>query len=191
MYDTLQVIGNAQSENFFQGFGVFFGVLAGIIAGTAITLLVEWLKQKRSEQQMISNLKFEFGFNIQKIDTWLSEISNYRNAIIYDNLHLYFAYFDLARVISVTANSLYSTGKLYKYLDNEDIGKLQIIFSDFSYNGEDYMSRQMHQNKTNFLSGNTPDLKEKYKTDALKDVAFWEDKFKEHKDTLQKILAKL
>ncbi len=58
MYDTLQVIWNAQSENFFQGLGVFLGVLAGIIAGTAINLLVEWLKQKRSEQQMIFNLKF-------------------------------------------------------------------------------------------------------------------------------------
>lgn len=76
-----------------QGFGVFLGVLAG----TAVTLLTQWVIQKRNEAQLLRNLKFEFELDIKKIDSWLEEITRYRNAVNGDALHTYFGYFDLSR----------------------------------------------------------------------------------------------
>ena len=47
---------------FLQGFGVFLGVIAGV----AITLITQWINEKRKESQKVENLKFEVGLNIKK-----------------------------------------------------------------------------------------------------------------------------
>ena len=176
--------------HFIQG----FGILVGILVGTAINLRVEQYRQKSNEQQMIANFIFELNFNIKKIDTWMEEISNYRNAVTYDELEQYYGYFDLTNVISVTANQLFVTGNLYKYLDHGDIGELQVIFAEFSPNGADQISKQIAQNKANYVAALTPEraaLKEDYKTVALGDVDYWERKFKKHRKTLSDILRKM
>lgn len=159
-----------------QGFGVFLGVLAG----TAVTLLTGWFIERRSESQKLKNLKFEFNLNIKKIDRWLEEITAYRNAVNGDALDIYAGYFDLSRIVYVTANDMFLTGLLYKYLDHDDIGKLQVIFSEFSLYGENYLNNQIAQNKANFN-----------KPKAVQDVNFWEKKFKDHKKTLEEIQKKL
>lgn len=159
-----------------QGFGVFLGVLAG----TAVTLLTQWIIQRRRESQKLKNLKFEFELNIKKIDRWLEEITAYRNAVNGDTLHMYAGYFDLSRFVSVTANDMFLTGLLYRYLDHDDIGNLQVLFSEFSLYGENYLNNQIAQNKANFN-----------KAKAVQDVNFWEKKFKDHKKTLEQILKKL
>lgn len=159
-----------------QGFGVFLGVLAG----TAVTLLTQWIIQRRRESQKLKNLKFEFELNIKKIDRWLKEITAYRNAVNGDTLHMYAGYFDLSRFVSVTANDMFLTGLLYRYLDHDDIGNLQVLFSEFSLYGENYLNNQIAQNKANFN-----------KAKAVQDVNFWEKKFEDHKKTLEQILKKL
>jgi hypothetical protein len=75
---------------------------------------------------------------------------------------------------------MFISGLLYKNLSHEDIGKLQVIFGEFSANGENYLSNQIAQNRANFN-----------KPKAVADVNFWEKKFKEHKKTLEDILKKL
>lgn len=159
-----------------QGFGVFLGVLAG----TAVTLLTQWIIQRRREGQKLKNLKFEFELNIKKIDRWLKEITAYRNAVNGDTLHMYAGYFDLSRFVSVTANDMFLTGLLYRYLDHDDIGNLQVLFSEFSLYGENYLNNQIALNKANFN-----------KAKAVQDVNFWEKKFEDHKKTLEQILKKL
>ena len=159
-----------------EGVGVFLGVLAG----TAVTILVQKFFDHESKKQKERNLKFEFEFNIKKIDHFLEEITKYRNAVNGDNLTEYFGYFDLSRVISVTANSMFLDGSLYNLLDHEDIGKLQVFFSEFSLNGENYMNNQLIQHRNNFD-----------KKKAVNDVNFWEEKFKSSKKTIEEVLKKI
>ena|SRR2546428_20644 len=159
-----------------QGFGVFLGVLAG----TAVTLLTQWVLQRRAETQQLKNLEFEFELNIKKIESWLEEMTRYRNAVNGDALATYYGYFDLSRFVYPTANHMFLSGLLYKYLDHDDIGKLLVITSEFSLFGENYLNNQITQHKANFV-----------KAKAVQDVDFWERKFKDHRKSLEEILKKL
>ena len=168
---------------FLQGFGVFLGVLAG----AAITLLTQWINEKRTESQKLKNLRFEFEFNIKKIETWLEEVVKYRNAVNGDALDTYFGYFDLSRFITITANDMFFSGLLYKLLDHDAIGKLQVIYSEFSLPWENMLNAQITQNKN---TAKDVDNWPKFKSKVVVDVNFWENKFKEHKKTLENILTK-
>jgi hypothetical protein len=70
-----------------------------------------------------------------------------------------------------------------------DIGKLQVIYSEFSVAWETILNNQVMQNKVKATQDVAawPYLK----VDAVPNVNFWENKFKEHKKTLQDILKKL
>ncbi|MCP4365304.1 MAG: hypothetical protein GY800_08420 [Planctomycetes bacterium] len=161
---------------FLLGLSVFLGV----IAGTAVTIATQMFFQWKSEKHKLSNLKFEFMLNIKKIDGFLNELTKYRNAVNGDSLNMYFGYFDLSRVVSVIANDMFSSGLMYRYLTHEDIGKVQVVFSELSLNGENYINNQITQSKAQFD-----------KQKAVGDVDFWEKKFKDHKKTFQEILSKL
>lgn len=168
---------------FLQGFGVFLGVIAGV----AITLITQWINEKRKESQKVKNLKFEVELNIKKINKWLEEITTYRNAVNGDALNNYFGYFDLSRFVSVTANDMFWSGLLYKYLDHDTIGKLQVIYSEFSPAWEDILNKQVNQNKMKAKDLSAWPL---VKSEVVSDVNFWEKKFKEHKATLEETLRK-
>lgn len=170
---------------FLQGFGVFLGVIAGV----AVLILTQWINEKAKESQKVKNLKFEFGLNIKKINKWLEEINKYRNAVNGDSLGNYFGYFNLSRFVTVTANDMFSKGLLYKYLDYNDIGKLQVIYSEFTLHGENFLNNQIIQNRNQALKEpmSWPTLKSK----VVLEVNFWDNKFQEHKKTLEDILKKL
>lgn len=167
-------------SEFFEGLGIFVGVFLGVVGGTGVMLLTQWVNQKRSENQKLKNLKFEFDLNIKKIDGWLGEIVKYRNAANSDTLAEYAGYFDLSRAVFNTTASMFATGELYQHVDYDEIGKLQTIQSEFSVFWENHLNSQIARNKTNFNRGRV----------AL-EIDFWEQKFKEHKQTLQEILKKL
>lgn len=169
---------------FLQGFGVFLGVVAGV----AITLITQWINERCKESNKVKNLKFEFELNIKKINKWLEELTKYRNAVNGDALYNYFGYFDLSRFVSVTANDMFRSGLLYKYLDHDTIGKLQVIYSEFSLGWENILNQQITHNKTK--AANLNDWT-RFKGDVVTNVNFWENKFKEHKKTLEDILKKL
>lgn len=168
---------------FLQGFGVFLGVIAGV----AITLITQWINERYKESNKVKNLKFEFELNIKKINKWLEEFTTYRNAVNGDALYNYFGYFDLSRFVSVTANDMFRSGLLYKYLDHDAIGKLQVIYSEFSPGWEDVLNKQITHYK-----GVAADLSnwQRLKGSVVANLNFWENKFKEHKKTLEDILKK-
>jgi len=170
---------------FFQGFGVFLGVIAGV----AITLLTQWITEKVKESQKVKNLKFEFELNIRKIDKWLEEIGKYRNAVNGDALQNYFGYFDLSRFVYVTADNMFLSGLLYKYLDHDDIGKLQVIYSEFSLPWENIMNNEITNNRNKAI--HEPASWPAYKAKVVSNVDFWEIKFQQHKKTLEEVLKKL
>lgn len=168
---------------FLQGFGVFLGVVAGV----AITLITQWISEKFKESQKVKNLKFEIELNIKKINKWLEEITTYRNAVNGDALNNYFGYFDLSRFVSVTANNMFWSGLLYKYLDHDAIGKLQVIYSEFSPAWEDILNKQVTQNK---MKSTDLSVWPRLKGEVVSNVNYWEKKFKEHKATLEETLRK-
>lgn len=166
-----------------QGFGVFLGVVAGV----AITLITQWINEKSKESQKVKNLKFELELNIKKINEWLEEITKYRNAVNGDALTNYFGYFDLSRFVYPTANDMFLSGLLYKYLDYDAIGKLQVIASEFSSGWETMLNQQVMQNKAKAADLSAwPHLK----GEVVSNINFWEKKFKDHRHTLEDILKK-
>lgn len=169
---------------FLQGFGVFLGVVAGVI----VMHISQWLNERLKEKQKVKNLKFEFMLNIKKIDSWLEEIGKYRNAVNGDTLQTYFGYFDLSRFVSVTANDMFLSGLLYKYLEHDDIARLQPIYAEFSLPWENMLNQQI----TTFR-----ELAVDYsswlitKPQVVSHVNFWEGKLREHQRTLEEVLKKL
>lgn len=133
---------------------------------------------------MISNFKFEVDFNIEKIDSFLKELEKYRNKVNGDSLSNYFGYFPLSKIIAITIGQMFFTDSIYKYLDHENIGKLQNFLTDFSLNSEQYMNNQINSNRTNII--NNPTVKQL----AISDIEFWEDKFNDSKTDLQTIKDK-
>jgi hypothetical protein len=178
-------------EYILQGFGVFLGV----IAGTAVTVLAGVWFQRRNETQQTGNLLFELELNIQKIDKWLEEVQCYRNAVNGDCLHTYFGYFDLSRIVSVTANAMFQSGLLYKKLGKGQIGQLQVIFSEFSLHGEQYINNQITQAKQVLEQCRTASgiasWTSGFKPEAVRNVDFWEKKFQEHRKSLLQIVGAL
>ena len=159
----------------FQGFAVFLGVVAGAII---YILINKYASYSRAKQKLI-NLKFEFEFNIWLLKSFIEEIAKYRDAANSGDLAGYNGYFNLSRVISATANKMFLDGSLYKYLNQEDAGKLQSFYGEFNLNGENYINNQISQNKINFVKQKT-----------IENIDFWEKKFQDYKKMLEEILKK-
>lgn len=167
-------------DDFLNGLGIAVGVFVGVVAGVFVTLLVQLINEKRRERHLLQSLRFELGMNIKKIDQWLAEIVNYRNAVNANAMQAYFGYFDLSRYVSVIANQLFVSGLLYKHLSDDEIGKLQVIAWELSLPWENSLNNQVAQNRASFVQPK-----------AAQDVNYWERKFKDHKATLQALLSKL
>ena len=159
-----------------QGFGVFLGVLAG----TAVLLLTQSVTRRLAQNQKVKNLRFEFQLNVKKIDGWLDLLGAYRNAVNANAPDTFAAYFDLSRIVFVTANDMWATGLLYKYLTHDDIGKLQVLSADFTSFMENYLNNQIAQSRLAFNQAQ-----------AARDVNFWEKKFKDDRQTFIDILRRL
>lgn len=165
-------------------FNVFWGVFSGIVAGVIINLVIIAVRERIVRGKLIKNLKFEIDFNIKKIDSFLEELNKYRNKANGDSLYNYFGYFNLSKVISTTANQMFTSGLIYKYLNHEDIAILQNFFSDFSYGIEEYMNNQIKYNTANHSKPGVKQL-------TISDIDFWEKKFKDNKKVLQQVKTSL
>ena len=178
-------------DYFLHGFGVFLGVLAG----TTVTVLAGIFFQRRNQKQEARNLRLEFELNILRIDGWLDDLKRYRNALNGDSLHTYIGYFDLSKVVSATANAMFQSGMLYKKLSLGQIGKLQVLFANFSFAGEQVMNNQLTEAKQAFEECRSSNNMERWTTqlkpEAVGHLDFWEETFKEHRNTLDQIVRSL
>lgn len=155
----------------------FLGTFLGILAGTiAVNVFLKW----RQEKENLKTLKFELQVNAKKIDGLLDELTRCRNAANGDNMADYSGHFYLSRILTATANAMYNSGLLSKYLASEDIEKLQECFFIFSPDGEIFMNKQINSHKSEFN-----------KKKAVKDIDSWELTFKKSKEDLHNILKKL
>ena len=155
-------------------------VFLGVVAGTAVNIATQWFIARRTEKQQLKNLGFEFEMNIGKINRWLEGLTEYHNAVNSDTLDSFFYWFDLSKFVVVTANNMFTSGTMYKYLTHKDIEILQTMFTQLSYRGEDYINRQVDQNK-----------KMCDKAMATKDINYWERQFKNYKAQLKDLTERL
>ena len=167
-------------DEFLNGLGIAAGVFVGVVGGTAVTLGVGWFNQKRGERQKLANLKFELALDIKKLDTWLTYVIDWRNAVNANAPARIVQYFDLSRMVFISANDMWASGLLYAYLDHDDMGTLQTLAGDFTLNTENYLNNQITQQQLQFNQ-----------QQPVAQIDFWENKFKAHRKTLQAILAKL
>ncbi len=161
---------------FFQGLSVFLGLIAGVL----VSILTEVYIRRQQEKQKVKHLKLELQVNIHKINTWLELLNQYRNAINSETVSAYYGYFDFSRALSFAVFDFLQSGMLYKYLGSEEISNLQVIFSDFSVYGENYITNQINLERQEFN-----------KARATQNLNFWGKKLKDNKKVLEDILAKL
>ena len=163
---------------------VFFGVFSGIIAGVFIHLGVDAYRNWRIQRKTIKNLKFEIDFNIEKIDLLLEELQKYRNKVNADSLSSYFGYFVMTQVITTTLIQMFFDRSIYKYLDYEHIGKLQIFYKFFTLEIERLINNQITWNKEHISE---PGIKQQ----VTQQIDVWEAGFKNNKKDLKMIKDKL
>ncbi len=180
---------------FYKGLGQFFGVFFGVIAGTAVTIAAQKWLYRSSEKQQIKNLKFELELNCKKIQEWQEELIRYRNAVNGDSLLDYFGYFKLSSFIGVTVFQLHTAGVIYKYLSHEHIGQLQEVYNNLSLHGENYLNNQIEQRKQALAalkeSGQHALWQQYLKPQVVRDIDFWEEKFRSHLNTINNVLPVL
>lgn len=110
---------------------VFFGVFLGIIAGLAVNLLINAINNYRTEKKMMESLKYEIGFNIERIDEfikWVKMLNEYAGK---DELSDYRYTFNFSKILNTTLKYMFQNRSIYKLVDKETIGKLQNFYSDF------------------------------------------------------------
>jgi len=163
---------------------VFFGVFSGIIAGVCINLIIKWIRDYSYRKRLIKNLKFEFDFNVKKIDSFLEELNEYRNKANADSLVDYFGFFHLSKIITTTLIQLLNSGLMYKFLYHEDIAMLQNFLSDFSLGTEGYMNNQIEWMRKHHSEQGT-------RQHVNNNITFWEKKFKENRKLVKQIRDKL
>jgi hypothetical protein len=159
---------------------VFFGVFSGIIAGVFINLIINWIREYSYKKKIKRNLKFEFDFNIKKIDSFLEELNKYQNMTNADNLNNYFGFFNLSKIISITLIQSFNQGLIYKFFNHEDIAFLQNFLSDFSLGTEKYMNDKIEWTKKNHSLQEIKKL-------VNDDITFWEKKFNENRKMIEEI----
>jgi len=117
---------------------VFFGVFTGIFVGVQTNLIIEAIKIKRINKKRIKNLKYEFKYNINKINQeFLKDADDYLNHINGNSPQSYFGKIHLTGLLKTTLNQIFSDGSIYKYFDYENIGKLQRLITDFTPQDEE------------------------------------------------------
>jgi hypothetical protein len=137
-------------------------------------------------------LVFELELNCRKLEDWLEELGKYRNSVNGDSLHTYFGYFKLSSTIGVTASQLHTAGVLYKYLSHKHIGQMQEVFNELSLSGENYLNNQIQQIKQALAAmqeaGQANLWHQKLKPQVVRDIDFWEQKFKVHLNSLRSVI---
>lgn len=171
--------------------GSAVGAFLGVVAGTAVTIIFYRFQEYRSKKQQIRNLHFELRLNVTKIDSWLTEISRYRNAVNGDSLHAWYGYFDLGKTVSSTVTTMFNSGLLYKILSYEHIEELQQVYWDLSPAGEKYINDQLKDVRDVFnrlrQDKNVVVWSTIAKPEAVRLADFWEDKLSGHRATLDEI----
>ena len=100
-----------------------------------------------------------------------------------DNLNNFVDYFDLTKIIFNSANQLYYSGLLYKYLDDENIGRFLDTSSRFNQGWETLINNQVNDFKIKFITN-----KNYSKQEAANSIDFWEKFFSDRKKVLQDLL---
>lgn len=168
--------------------GIIYGisVFVGIIAGIGVTIGVDLFKEKKRNSHNRNNLIFEIQCNLSKIEKWLGMITELRNYTNSDRIIQFNGYFNLSSTIFITANRLFQEGRLYDYLSNDSIEKIQENTTYLSISGENMLYNQISQHKQAILNGY-----QNVKQNAANDVDFWDIVLKRCKNNFEDILKEL
>ena len=170
-------------ENFMKGLGNFVGFVIGIFFGALVTILVSEIRTLINKRQRLKNLKFELDFNIQKMDEFLKELSEFREASDKNRLDEYDGYFTLSRVIYPTAQAMYYDGSLYKYCGHDDIIDLLRFFDVYTQRTQGFFNQRIRESIKRY--------KEKPKKDTFQWLDEWDDTFTNDRKALRRIVKKL
>lgn len=154
-------------------------------------ILSSLIQARAARKQQVRNLCFELRLNIKKIDGWLNQISQYRNAVNGDCLHLWAGYFDLSMTVSATFHSMLNSGALYNALSHEDIAALQEVYWALSQSGEHYLNKQLNNTRTSFQQlqeqGATQVWMTSLKPESVRIADYWETTLNDHRAKLARI----
>lgn len=161
-------------------------VFVGIVAGIAVTVGVDFLKQKRQNANDKNNLSFEIKCNLSKIEKWIELMNELRNYVNSDRISQFSGYFNLSSAIFSTTNKLLQDGRIYTYLSYDSIEKIQENGTYLSLVAENMLNNQITQHKQAVWNGymNVKQL-------AANDIDFWDKTLKKCKDNFMDISKEL
>ena len=166
-------------EGIIYGISVFIGIIA-------VTIGVDFVKERKQNIHDKNNLIFEINYNLSKIEKWLNMINELKNYINSDRINQFNDYFNFSSTIFVTANILFQNGKLYDYLSYNSIEKIQENASHLSITGETTFFNQISQHKQALGNGY-----QNVKQAAANDVDNWEKILRKCKNNFEDILKEL
>jgi hypothetical protein len=171
---------------YFEGLGSFTGNFLGVIAGIATTLGVQSISKLQSKKALLQNFVFELTLNKDKMEKWILETTDYRNAVNGDALGNYFGYFNLSSFLGVIANQIHNSGDVYNILTREQFKQLQVVFNEMTW--EVAINKQISDNRDYFIANqNTPNWLTK-KPEIVGQINHLEQKFRSHINVINTII---
>lgn len=152
-----------------QGIGAFLGVIAGTFISYGITLLIE----RRTTRQRKDNFQFEVEYNLRQVERWITDVSDFRNAINGQALNLWAKWLDFGKVMRGSGDEMFRSGLIYKFLTHDQIANLQSFYGDFSEPFEQFVNQQISQFRQNFVQA-----------DAIKLAQYLEDRLRKSRKSL-------
>lgn len=177
--------------NYITGLGSFTGTILGVIAGVAITYTVQHIGEKNKTKQLISNFKKELNINKSMIENWLTELTTYRNSVNGDSLANYYGYYQLSSFLGVVANQIHASGVIYTVLSEEEFKNIQIVYNELTLASEQFLNNEINNFKIQFKTIEHKEWVKNNKPAVVDHINFWEKKFKEHIQTINKTVEKL
>lgn len=165
------------------------GNFLGIIAGVIITYIVQWRFEINGQKRLLKNFISEVKLNIGKLQGWIKELENYRNAVNGDNIQNYFGFFKFSSFLGTTANQLHISGVAYESLTEQEFSTVQEIYNFYAAY-EQPVNNKIIDVKT-LYNNNKDKWISDIKPEAVNHINFLNDKLTEHKNSLQKIVDSL
>lgn len=173
---------------YIRGVGAFAGTFTGVVAGLIITYVVQYASEEKDRKQRIKNYILEIEINEEKINEWLSQITNYRNSVNGDSLHTFFYYFKLSSFLYMASDKIFYSGDLYNLLSKEELIQLQTVYSEFSAAWETTLNNDITAKRESFVELKENDdlntWQKYFKPETINHINWIEEKFNNHLNIL-------
>ncbi|MBK9586444.1 MAG: hypothetical protein KA099_00585 [Alphaproteobacteria bacterium] len=116
----------------------YLSAFLGFLSAIAVFFIKECWESRKNKKTTIENLKLEITYNINLYDKFEKEIQDCIEALSNDQRNIYL-HLDYAFVATTFAKAFYNSGLLLKYFHPEDMHRWNVMLSQISDGGQNYI----------------------------------------------------